>query len=170
MIDDPPRLDDDVAIGAAAPDWYDESAGVLGPAFWEAVLGTESARCARYRRPSTVVLAEVVGFSDQVGQWGRDVAMHGVVDVIAVLRAGCRASDYVARLADDRVGLILTETDEVAAINMIERLRDKCDRALRLRAGGGRVAFGWASPKAPRTLRDSVANAEELLRHEAGSG
>jgi hypothetical protein len=43
----------------------------------------------------------------------------GVVDVIAVLRR-LPASDYVARLADDRVGLILTETDEVAAINMID--------------------------------------------------
>jgi hypothetical protein len=65
--------------------------------------------------------------------------------------------------------MILTETDEVAAINMIERVRVRCDRALRLRAGGGRVAFGWASPQAPLTLRDSFGRAEELLRREAAT-
>jgi diguanylate cyclase (GGDEF)-like protein len=156
---------------AVAPDaWFDATTGIPGPAFWEAALGAESARCARYGRTSTVVLAEVVGFDDVASEWGQELALKAVVDVVAVLRAGCRGSDYVARLSDDRIGMILTETDEVAAINMIERVRDRCDRAMRARTMSGKVAFGWASPRPPLTLRDAVARAEELLRREAGSG
>jgi diguanylate cyclase (GGDEF)-like protein len=155
---------------AVAPNaWFDEATGIPGPAFWEAALSAESARCARYGRTSTVVLAETVGFDHVAREWGREAALRSVVDVVGVLRDGCRGSDYVARLSDDRIGMILTETDEVAAINMIERVRDRCDRAMRARTMGGRVAFGWASPRPQLTLRDAVARAEDLLRLEAGS-
>jgi diguanylate cyclase (GGDEF)-like protein len=167
MIDDPPLLDDIGAIVPVSADWYDESTGLPGPAFWRTVLSAESARCSRYRRPATVVLAQVVGFADVARLWGRDVALRGVVDIAAVLRSGCRASDYVARLADHRVGMILTETDEIAAINMVERARDRCDRALNARAVGGRIAFGWAGPTASHSLLDAVAKADKLLRREA---
>lgn len=170
MIDDLARVDDDAPMTVPSAVWFDEATGIPGPAFWEAALSAESARCARYGRTSTVVLAETVGFDHLAAEWGRELALKAVVDVVAVLRAGCRGSDYVARLADDRIGMILTETDEVAAINMIERVRDRCDRAMRARAMGGRVAFGWASPRPPLTLRDSVSRADDLLRREAGSG
>ena len=170
MIDDLPRVDDNAATVAVSADWFDESTGLPGPAFWRTVLNAESARSSRYRRPATVVLAEAVGFADIVRSWGREVALRSVADVVGVLRAGCRASDYVARLADDRVGMILTETDEIAAINMVERVRDKCDRAVSARGVGGRVAFGWASPTSSLSLVDAVAKAEELLRSEAAGG
>jgi len=167
LIDDLPP--GDANASAVAPSaWFDATTGIPGPAFWEAALSAESARCARYGRTSTVVLAETVGFDQVAGEWGRELALKSVVDVVAVLQAGCRGSDYVARLADDRIGMILTETDEVAAINMIERVRERCDRAMRAQTMGGRVAFGWASPRPPLTLVDAVNRADEVLRLEAG--
>lgn len=169
MIGDPDRVDEIGATPAGAADWYDQRTGLPGRAFWRAVLSAESARCTRYHRPATVVLAQVVGFSEVVLSWGRDVALEGVVDVGAVLRAGCRSSDYIARLAEDRLGLILTETDEIAAINMIERVRDRCDLVLRGHRLDARVAFGWAGPTASQSLIDAVERAEEILRREAGA-
>jgi len=168
VIDDLPPGDGNASMAVAPDAWFDEATGIPGPAFWEAALSAESARCARYGRTSTVVLAETVGFDNAAREWGRELALKSVVDVVAVLRDGCRGSDYVARLADDRIAMILTETDEVAAINMIERVRDRCDRAMRARTMGGRVAFGWASPRPPLTLRDAVTRADEVLRLEAG--
>ena len=169
MIDDLPRLTR-AATSAVSRIWCDPSTGLPGPAFWETLLVAESARCARYRRPATVILAEAVGFEDLARKWGVDVARRGVSDAVGVLRAGCRTSDYVARLTDKRAGVLLTETDEIAAINMIERVRDRCDRALNGHSTRARMAFGWASPTRTLTLRDAVAKAEELLRREAAGG
>ena len=106
-------------------------------------------------------------FDDPAQQ--RDAATLGMLEIVAVLRTGCRSSDYLARLGDDRVGLILTETDEIAAINMIERVREPCDRALRKHGGGARMAFGWASPTLVSSLADAVGRAEDLLRREAAA-
>lgn len=167
MIDDPPRVDDEALLAAVRSSWYDEPTGLPGPAFWQAVLKAESARCARYRRSATVVLAQIVGLDDVVGSWGRDVALRSANEVADVLRSSIRASDYMARLADDRFGIILTETNEIAAINMIERVRVPCDLALSARAAGGRIAFGWADPKAPLFLVDAVHRAADRLLDEA---
>lgn len=146
----------------------EELTGLPGPAFWHAILEAESARTARYRRPATVVLAQIVGFADVSRSWGRLVASRAVVDLGAVLRSGCRASDYVVRLDDGRFGMLLTETDEIAAINLVERLRDECGEAVRTRTVAGRIAFGWASPSATQSLLEAVDRAEDRLRREVG--
>ena len=75
----------------------------------------------------------------------------------------------MARLGDDRLGLILTETDEIAAINMIERVRAQCDRVMAARAAGGRTAFGWASATTSSSLLDAVAQAEDRLAGDTGA-
>ena len=89
-------------------------------------------------------------------------------DLARILRTGCRASDYVTRLDANQFGVLLTETDEIAAINVVERLRAKADRDVGARLSQGRVCFGWASPKGKTTLLESVAAAEALLAQEAG--
>jgi diguanylate cyclase len=151
------------------PGWYDELTGLPGPAFWQTVLRAESSRCTRYGRSATVVLAEIVGFDDVTVMRGRDLALQSDVDVGAVLRSGCRISVYVTRLADARFGILLTESDQIAAINVVERLRDQCDQVVRARAVGARAAFGWASPTGSLSLLDAVERAEDSLRHEAGA-
>ncbi len=169
MIDDLPEVAVVSATASPAETWFDATTGVPGPAFWRTVLAAESARCRRYRCPATVVLAQVVGLDALARLRGPEAALLAMADVVAVLRAGCRSSDYVARLRDDRVGMILTETDEIAAINMIERVRDQCDRVLRNPGPGARIAFGWASPTIVTSLANSVGRAADLLREEAAA-
>ena len=82
-------------------------------------------------------------------------------------RAGCRASDFVTRLDSNQFGVLLTETDEIAAINVVERLRAKADRDVGARLSQGRICFGWASPKGKKTLLESIGAAEALLAQEA---
>jgi hypothetical protein len=148
-----------------AQGWQD-ALGLAGPAFWDAILPVESARSARYERPATVVLVEVVGDPDgqTPGTEAGDVG-DAIDSVARVLRASCRTSDHVARLDTARFGLILTETDEVAAINFIERAREGCERELRA-TGGRRVVFGWAHATGPTTLLAAADMAQERLRAE----
>lgn len=168
----PPPIDGpDPTLGphgmSGAPEgWADAASGLPGPVFWRTILAAESARSARYRRPATVVLAELVGLDRLAERWGDDVARQAVVTVARVLRAGGRTSDYVARLDAARFGMILTETDEVAAINYVERARERCERELRAAAEGVRVAFGWASPSGSSTLMAAADQAETRLRAE----
>jgi diguanylate cyclase (GGDEF)-like protein len=158
-----------VAETAASPGvWFDERTELPGPAFWDVVLAAESARCARFGRPATVLFAAIAGLDGVIAQWGAEVADRELAELGAILRSGCRASDYVARLADDRFGVLLTEADEIAAINVVERLRARAERDLGARLAPARISFGWASPRGRLTLLDSVSPAEERLRHEAG--
>jgi len=168
MPNDASRPDDRSESADAPGTWFDDATGLPGRAFWQAVLSAESARCARFQRPATIVLAQAIGFADVVRLWGVDAAERSIADVGMKLRSGCRASDYVARLGDDRLGLILTETDEIAAINMVERVRAQCDRVMAARAAGGRMAFGWASATTSSSLLEAVATAEDRLASDTG--
>ncbi len=150
-------------------DWEDELTGLPGPAFWQAILAAESARDTRYGRTATVVFVELAGLPQLADLWGADVATQAIASLAGILRAGSRASDYLARLDAGRFGVILTETDEVAAVNFVERVRDRCDRELGGAPESVRVAFGWASPHGAVTLQTMAATAEARLRDELGS-
>lgn len=143
-------------------EWQDELTGLPGPRFWTAVLQAESARAIRYRRRATIVLVAILGVGSLAETWGADVADQAIVTVARLLDTGRRSSDYVARLDASTFGLILPETDEVAAINFVERVRDRCDRALHS-ALGAHVAFGWASPNGNGSLVDAAARAARRL-------
>ena len=152
----------------AGEGWFDDLTRLPGPAFWESIVAAESARCERFRRPATIVLVESIGFEEVYRDWGRAVALRDVVEVGRILRAGCRASDFVVRIGETRFGILLTETDEVAAINVVERLRVACETKLSSRPNPARIAFGWASNGDPTTLVAAVGRAEErLFREEA---
>ena len=150
-----------------AATWFDPRTGLPGPSFWDAVLFAESSRCARFDRPATVLLVAIAGADDVVAQWGFEVIDRELSDLGAILRAGCRHSDYVVRLDEMRFGVLLTETDEISAINVVERLRAKVDREVGPRLRHGRICFGWASPKGEERLLEAIEPAEERLRQEA---
>jgi diguanylate cyclase (GGDEF)-like protein len=125
--------------------WEDELTGLDGPALWARLLVPEIARSARYSRPLTVVLVEVVGLEELASVWGADVALQALPAAARSLRHGARTSDIVCRIGRTRFGILLTETDEIAAINFVERVR----AAGPLPEPGQRTtlayAFGWAS-------------------------
>src|SRR3990172_7723191 len=116
MPNDASRPDDRSESADAPGTWFDDATGLPGRAFWQAVLSAESARCARFQRPATILLAPPIAFAAVVRLWGVPPAERSMADVGVKLRSGCRASACVARPGEDRLGLILTETDEIAAI------------------------------------------------------
>ena len=91
--------------------WFDPATGLPGPAFWDAVLFAESSRSARFGRPATVLFVAIAGVHDVIAKWGFEVIARECVELGAILREGCRHSDYVVRLDDTRFGILLVETD-----------------------------------------------------------
>lgn len=149
-IPDPAGLDDPVT-------------GLEGPVFWRKLLASELARSTRYRRPLTVVLVDAEGMGDLHLAWGGDVARLAIRETAQCIRRLARSSDHCARIGAVRFGILLTETDEIAAINFVERVREAGPRSLPRVAGQVRFTFGWASPHPGEAAEAVVRRAEARM-------
>jgi diguanylate cyclase (GGDEF)-like protein len=144
----------------------DPQTGLEVGATWERWLVEEDARTKRYRRPATVVLVELDGLDRLVERLGPAAADRLIPPIAATLRRHARAADRLARLGKGRFGVVLVETDEVQAINFVERVRAAADLWLEAGAVATRLSIGWAEANANRGLEDAAAVAEERLNGE----
>jgi len=125
--------------------YTDALTGLLLPVPFARLVADEDQRIQRYRRPATIVMIEVEGLDRLVERLG-DQAIDRLVPAVAdSLRRNARTADHVARLGSGRFGVLLPETDEVQAINYVERVRTACDLWLESGAVSLRLAIGWAS-------------------------
>jgi diguanylate cyclase (GGDEF)-like protein len=114
-----------------------------------------------------VVIAEVEGVETMAETWGWNVGRHAIREAAQCLRRTSRTSDYCTRIGLARFGVVLTETDEIAAINFVERVREAGPRTMP-RAGDGLVFnFGWASPRSGESADALVRRAEKRLLAES---
>lgn len=142
---DDPRTDDPVVAVPVPIGWSDPVTGNDGPAFWDRIVLTEHARVRRYKRPATIAFVEVAGLETFARQWGRDIAQRLLVRIGRTLAKEVRSSDCSARIEPTRFGVLLTETDEIAAINFVERARAACEAQLGRAGQDLRIGIGWAS-------------------------
>lgn len=163
---EPPPVEPLASLVGPPDPHVDRLTDLLGPVVFERLLVAESARSRRYRRPAALVLAELAGLDELAGSWGVEVGRQAVVALAAVLRRGSRTSDYVGRIAPDRFAIILTETDEIAAINYVDRVREAWEALPAIAAGSLRVGFGWAGTPSRATLLDARPVAEQALRDD----
>lgn len=141
----------------------DRLTGLLSPTDWNRLIADEDVRHARYKRSATVVLIELDGFDRLLGALGQLAADRVVLAVADTIRRHARKADHLARLGPSRFGVLLPETDEVAAINFVERVRQATDLWLESGAIALRLAIGWASPVADSSVADAQAQAVERM-------
>ena len=153
---------DDLAIPEPSG-WEDSLTGLEGPDFWQRVLVAEVARALRYNRNLTVVVAELEGVLTMAETWGTDVGRHSSARRPSAC-AACRAHRTTAPgSGSTRFGVILTETDEIAAINYVERVREAGPRSMPRGGENLRFSFGWASPKPGEPADGVVRRADSRL-------
>lgn len=143
----------------------DPLTGLGTPLAWEVWIADEEPRERRYRRPTTIVLAELDGLDALGAFYGADVAERAAVSIGAALRANVRTSDRAAVVGPGLYAVLLTETDEVRAVNFVERVRVTFEELLAESAPAVRIAFGWASPQSDG-LAGACARAEQRLVRE----
>jgi diguanylate cyclase (GGDEF)-like protein len=152
--------------GGAARLSLDPLTGLEGASSWTRIIENENARLLRYRRPVTVVLAEVEGLrrlSERLGQEPIERLLPVIGDVF---RREARSSDWVARLGAGRFAVFLPETDEIQAINYVERIRTACEPWLTSSAVPLRLAVGWSSPGASSDIEHAIAQAEARMHSD----
>jgi PleD family two-component response regulator len=86
--------------------------------------------------------------------------------IATTMRRHARAADNLARLGRARFGALLTETDEVLAINYIERVRAACDVWLQSGAVALRLSIGWAEVGPKQPVEVALKAAETRLNEE----
>ncbi len=133
---------------------------------WERMLAAENARYVRYRRPVTVVVAEIDGLSRLVDRFGAEPGRRVLPAVGDALRRHARRTDHVAHVGGGRFLVLMPETDEVAAINYVERVRAACERWLESGAVALHLAIGWASPTPVGEIDTALRSAEERMYAE----
>jgi len=130
---------------------------------WSRIVEVENARLLRYRRPSTIVVAELDGLRRLAERLGDEPVARLLPVVADAFRAEARDSDWVARIGYGRFAAFLAETDEIAAINYVERIRQICEPWLSSSAVPLRLAIGWSSPSGASDMEFAIKRAEERM-------
>ncbi len=159
----------------AAPLGRDALTGLLDGTAFDEAMTHEDARVRRYGRPATVIVFELDGLArlvDRLGAEPSDRIETALGDSIMRL---ARRADYVARLERGRYAVLLPETDEIAAINYVERIRRACELWLESSAIAMRLAIGWANTTGDTGASGAMRIATdrmrvELRRHGRGVG
>ena len=139
----------------------DPLAGLFSVRTWNRILRIEAKRFARYGRPVTLVVAQIDGLEAALTRLGRADADRLILSLAASMRRNARATDVLTRTGRARFAAMLPETDEIAAINYVERVRSECDAWLEAAALELRLAAGWAQVPAGGHLADALRLAEE---------
>jgi diguanylate cyclase (GGDEF)-like protein len=142
---------------------WDPETGLALAASWSRWIAEEEARVRRFHRPATIVLVELGGLDRLVDLVGREAGQRLIPPIAITMRRYGREADHFARVGRARFAAILTETDEVQAINYVERIRTACDVWLAAGAVSLRLAIGWAEISVNQAAADAVRLAEERL-------
>ncbi len=148
------------------PDMTDPLTGLPDQAAFAQQVATEDVRIQRYHRPATVVIFEVAGldrFIERLGEASADRIIPALADT---MRRLARDVDFVARLAPSRFGVLLPETDQIAAINYVERVRRACELWLESGAIALELAAGWAGTDGAPTLVETQRLATDRMYAE----
>ena len=141
----------------------DADTGLDVGAAWARWMAEEEARIRRFHRPATVVLVELAGLDRLVARLGSEAAERLIPPIATTMQREARATDHLARLGATRFAVLLPETDEIRAINYVERVRSACDLWLASGAVALRLSIGWAEIGPNRPAAVATADAESRL-------
>ena len=122
-------------------------------------------RAERYERPLSLLLVDVDDFKSVNDSWGHVVGDHMLRMVANILNQAVRTTDTVGRLGGDEFVLLLPETDELAAMQIANRLSRRVrataipDTSVYMSA-----SIGIATTRDPRvTVEQLMAMADERM-------
>lgn len=131
----------------------------------------ERERCRRYRRPFTVVYADVDNFKSVNDTLGHSTGDALLREVTSVARKALRSIDVVARLGGDEFALLLPETGPDAGRQVAERVGAALDEAMARHRWPVSFSVGVVTClEAPATLDELLSAADRLMYAVKGEG
>lgn len=151
----------------------DDLTGLANRRRAQEMLSAEVARSQRTAQGFTVALVDLDRFkrlNDRFGHAGGDAVLRRFADEA---RASVRGVDMVARWGGEEFVILMPETDEAAAMGVLERLRERVNAAaIPSIEGEMRFSFsaGVASHRPGYTVADTVAIADRALYRAKAAG
>ena len=145
---------------------HEELGGLLDHAAWASHVAMEDSRVRRYHHPATIVVVEFDGLGRAMDEHGSDIGRRVLPGVAAIIRRLARDADHVGRLGPGDFTVLLPETDEISAINYVERVRSACEEWLQTTGVALGMAIGWAGTTGDPTLPDTQRIATERMYAE----
>ena len=138
------------------------------------LMRTEFGRAMRYEYPVACLMVELDSLAAFRDRFGYDAKEALFEDLVAQLLSQTRSCDYLGRMMDDRLLLILPHTDAAGVASLAERLQEAvpamppqpgaADFALRLNCGSSLFADGQP------TFFDALLDQAEACLDQAGGG
>ena len=141
----------------------DRLTGLPDATVWERLVSEEDSRVRRYRRPVTIVIIEMGGLDRLEERLVVDAGERILPAMADILQRHARAADRVARIGRSTFGVLLPETDQIRAINYIERVRRACEMWLEAGAVSLRLAIGWADSTGDTSLAEVQSLATDRM-------
>jgi diguanylate cyclase (GGDEF)-like protein len=101
----------------------DALTGVSNRRAFEEFTRLELARSSRYAHPFTLAYVDLDDFKVVNDRFGHDAGDAILRKAASILQGSLRSTDVIARLGGDEFGVLLPETDRVAAEMLISRLK-----------------------------------------------
>ncbi len=149
----------------------DPLTGLLNRSYFEDAIRTEIERSKRYKRPLTLMMADLAGFKQVNDRLGHQEGDRILVGVAGVIRQQLRDSDWVVRYGGDEFLFVLPETGsevETLESRLSLAVADWCDANVdEVRV---EVDFGWATWTLDHQhdVTDLVREADQMLYREKG--
>jgi len=141
----------------------DPLTGLLNRRGFEELTASELKRAARYDRPIAFALLDVDRFKAVNDQYGHAVGDR-VLKIVSEELLKLRTSDMAVRLGGDEFGLLMPETDEVGAEQLIARLRQRIHMRMFEQGWPVTISAGVAtSAQCRRRLPDLMAEADTRM-------
>lgn len=100
----------------------DELTGLVNRREFDRVLAEESERARRFKRPLALIMCDLDHFKNVNDSHGHPAGDAVLKAAAAVLLAGVRTIDRVARIGGEEFAILLMETDRIEALIAAERL------------------------------------------------
>src|SRR4051794_22995301 len=123
---------------------FDALTGLLNRRAFEELLNLELDRSRRTGRPVSIIVGEIEGLgrlNSERGHGAGDGALHQVASDVVKWK---RRIDFAGRIAGEKFGVVLPETDEEGAFLVAERLRRASRRTFAQDALPLTISFGVA--------------------------
>lgn len=158
-----PETEDDESEEEQSGQYFDQPTGLASKRYLTVFLHREISRSARANANLSLAIFDVHDFAKLVENAGMTAALTGLADVGARLRSALRDYDLVARYAGGRLAVVLPETGERGASEVVERLHglatSVCVNERQLSVTVGLVAY----PEHGSTAEELINSAHRAL-------